>query len=580
MQTAIDNLPKSPTGVAGLDEVTGGGLPQGRTTLICGDAGAGKTLLGLTFLANGASQCEEPGVFITFEESDNELITNMASIGVDLSSLIAENKLAIDHIHLEPNQVGGAYDLDGLFIRLDFAIKQVNAKRIVLDSIDLLFTTLPQPMLIRDEIRRLLRWLKNKAVTVIITGESGPNGLTRNSMEEYVADCVITLENRVARQSSIRLLRIVKYRGSAHGTNEYPFLIGDKSITMLPCTSPDMDPPALTQRISSGVPRLDAMLGGQGYYRASVIMISGPPGSGKSNISAKFAQACCARNERCLYFLLEESRNQVIRNMRSIGIDLEKLEKEGLLQFTSLRPTLWGVERHLAMFREAISQFKPQTVIFDPISALHNVEDMFALKTMLVRLVNALRMEQITTQFISLSTEETSAEYARIGIASLIDTWIQLRDIEGDGERNRIIQVLKSRGMAHSNQMREFIINDNGIDLVDVYPGISGALTGSARIARLAEDEQLALLSHQRITRREQELEQRRALKDARVKALEAEFLVNAAEQQRLNEIDRRREMREAGVVQRMALSRQSDTAPSTDDAAAATGAATALRTE
>jgi circadian clock protein KaiC len=479
MVIASDGLPKTPTGIPGLDDITGGGLPQGRTTLVCGGTGAGKTLLALEFLVHGAALYDEPGVFFTFEESADELCVNVASLGFDLSGMIAYRKLDIDQVCLERSPIGGVYDLDGLFIRLDTALKKVGAKRVVLDSIDMLFLALPNPVMIREEIRRLLRWLKAKEVTVIITGECVTGGLTRDGMEEYVADCVILLENRVVQQTMTRLLRIVKYRGSMHGTNEYPFLISNEGISVLPVTTLCLDLPSSSERISTGVPQLDAMLGGQGYYRDSIIMVSGPPGSGKSSIAAQFAQACCARGERCIYFLLEESTNQIVRNMRSIGIDLQVFIDNGLLQVITTRPTLHGMEMHLSLFHQAIVDFKPRSVIFDPISTLHNIEDVASLKSMVLRLVNFLKAHQITGHFVSL-TEQGLTAPVELGLSSLIDSWVQLRNVESNGERNRVLVVLKSRGMSHSNQLREFVLSKDGIELVDVYIGPSGVLTGSA----------------------------------------------------------------------------------------------------
>lgn len=559
MSTINDGVTKAPTGIGGLDDITSGGLPRGRSTLLCGRTGTGKTLFALEFLIQGALLYGEAGVFFSFEEDANDLCKNVASFGFNVATLMAEKKIEIDHIQLERNQVNGPYDLDGLFIRLDLALNKVNAKRVVLDSVDMLFMALPNPVLTREEIRRFLHWLKTRGLTVVITAESGDSNLTRDGMEEYVSDCVIVLENRVSLHTSTRLLRIVKYRGSAHGSNEYPFLIDERGISVLPITALSLDLPVSDERISSGILRLDAMLGGKGYYRGSTILVSGPPGSGKSSLAAKFAQATCARHERCMYFSLEEPRNQIIRNMRSVGIDLQNLLDGGLLQFVMTRPSLYGLEMHLAKFHQAIADFKPNVVIFDPISTLHNFEDPAALKSMLLRLVNFLKSQQITSHFVTLSPDGGYPSTPEIGISSLIDSWIQLRDIETNGERNRLMLVLKSRGMPHSNQMREFTLSDHGVELSDVYIGSAGVLTGSARLAQEAQ-EKLSTLAHKYdIEYRVLELDRKRKLKDAKIAAIEAEFNASQAELARLTELDRQGAIQTMETSKKMSRLRQSD---------------------
>lgn len=560
-----DGVKKTPTGIEGLDDITSGGLPCGRSTLLCGGTGTGKTLFALEFLIQGAVLYGEAGVFFSFEEDAIELCRNVDSFGFNVSNLIDENRIEIDHVQLERNQVNGPYDLDGLFIRLDLALKKVNAKRVVLDSVDMLFMALPNPVLIREEIRRLLHWLKARGLTVIITAESGITNLTRDGMEEYVSDCVILLENRVTRHATTRLLRIVKYRGSAHGSNEYPFLITEKGISVLPITALSLDLPVSEERISTGVPRLDSMLGGKGYFRGSTILVSGPPGSGKSSLAAKFAQATCAKGERCLYFSLEEPRNQIIRNMRSVGIDLQPLLDDGLLQFVMTRPSLYGLEMHLAKFHQAINEFKPSTVIFDPISTLHSLEDPTALKSMLLRLVNFLKSQQITSNFVTLSGHAATPTTPDIGISSIIDTWLQLRDIETNGERNRLMLVLKSRGMSHSNQMREFTLSEHGIELSDVYTGSAGVLTGSARLGQEAQEKLIALTHKYDIEYRTLELDRKRKLKDAQIAAIEAEFNAHQAELARLTELDRQGAIQSSETNRKMSKLRQSDTFPSFD---------------
>ena len=559
MPIVDDGVTKAPTGIEGFDDITAGGLPRGRSTLLCGQTGTGKTLFAFEFLIQGAVLYGEAGVFFSFEEDANELCKNVASFGFNVNSLIEKKKLEIDHVQLERNQVNGPYDLDGLFIRLDLALKKVDAKRVVLDSVDMLFMALPNPVLIREEIRRLLHWLKDRGLTVVITTESGDGNLTRDGMEEYVSDCVIVLENRVTRHTATRLLRIVKYRGSAHGSNEFPFLIGERGISVLPITVLSLDLPVSAERVSTGVARLDAMLGGEGYYRGSTILISGPPGSGKSSLAAKFAQATCARGERCLYFSLEEPRNQIIRNMRSVGIDLQPLLDSGLLQFVMTRPSLHGLEMHLAKFHQAINDFKPSVVIFDPISTLHSIEDPTALRSMLLRLVNFLKSQQITSHFVTLSSHGALPTTPEIGISSLIDSWLQLRDIETNGERNRLMLVLKSRGMPHSNQMREFTLSERGIELSDVYVGSAGVLTGSARLAQEAQEKLTALAHKYDIEYHTQELDRKRKLKDAQIAALEAEFSATQSELARLTELDRQGAIESGETRKKMSKLRQSD---------------------
>lgn len=561
MPIANTDLPKAATGIEGLDDITGGGLPRNRPTLLCGGTGTGKTLIAMEFLVHGAALYDEAGIFITFEENVNELRANVASFGFDVEGLIAKKKLEIDHVSLERGEISGAYNLDGLFIRLDLALKNIHAKRVVLDSVDMLFAALPNPALIREEIHRLLRWLKERNMTVVVTGESGDNKLTRTGVEEFVADCVITLDNRVTRQATNRLLRIVKYRGSAHGTNEYPFLIGPEGISVLPVTTLALDFAISDERVSTGITRLDTMLDGKGYYRGSTIMVSGPPGSGKSSLAAAFAVAACARGERCLYFLLEEPANQLVRNMRSIGIDLQPWQDNGLLQFEVTRPTLYGLEMHLARFHRAVVAFKPSVVIFDPISTLHSIENPIALKLMLLRLANYLKSLQITTHFVSLTSQGEPIPSSETGISSMIDSWILLRDVESNGERNRVVLVLKSRGMPHSNQSREFTLSQNGIELIDVYVGASGILTGSARIVQEAQEKSIAQALQTETEHRTMALESQRKLKDARIAAIEAAFTAQKIQEELQKNIDQKKQLFQQKTIQRLSKQRQADAA-------------------
>lgn len=519
-------LLKCQTGIRGLDEITDGGIPGGRPTLVCGSAGCGKTLFAMEFLVHGAIEYDEPGVFMSFEESSEELAQNVASLGFDLKELETTHKLILDHVSIERNEIEetGEYDLEGLFIRLNHSIDSIGAKRVVLDTIESLFGGLANENILRAELRRLFRWLKAKGVTAIITAERGEGTLTRQGLEEYVSDCVILLDNRVEGQISTRRLRIIKYRGSEHGTNEYPFLIDEMGISVLPITSLGLQHEVSSERISSGIPRLDTMMGGKGFYRSSSILISGTAGTGKTSIAASFANAACNRGERCLYFAFEESPSQITRNMLSIGIDLEPWIKQELLDIYSVRPTIYGLEMHLVKMYKLVREFKPKVVIIDPVTNLITIGSNTEVKSMLSRLIDFLKSNQITALFTNLSHTGAGIEQAEFGISSLMDTWISLRDIEICGEHNRGLYVLKSRGMAHSNQIREFLLTDNGIDLVDVYLGPAGVLTGTARIVQESQEKAAKTLHKQEILQKKRELHRRRTAIEAQIAVLNSEF--------------------------------------------------------
>ncbi len=521
-----NKLIKSPTGIQGFDEITDGGLPAGRPTLVCGGAGCGKTLFGMEFLVRGATEFNEPGVFMSFEETNDELTKNVASLGFDLDDLVKNKKIVLEHVHIERSEIEetGEYDLEGLFIRLGYAIDTIGAKRVVLDTIESLFAGLPNQLILRAELRRLFRWLKEKGVTAIITGERGDETLTRQGLEEYVSDCVIMLDHRVTEQNSTRRLRVVKYRGSLHGTNEYPFLINEDGFSILPVTSLGLKHSVSNERISSGITALDKMLAGKGFYRGSTVLISGTAGVGKTSIAAHFAQAACKRGERVLYFCFEESPNQLMRNMRSIGIDLEPWMQKGLLQFQATRPTFYGLEMHLAATHKAVNDFKPKVVILDPINTFVVGDKEIEVKTMLMRIVDFLKMNQITALFTSLTSSGSAMEHTDTSISSIIDTWLLLRDIELNGERNRGMYVLKSRGMANSNQIREFILTNHGVELREVYIGSSGVLTGSARIAQEALENAEVLTRKHDIERKKREIERKRKTLEARIISLYADF--------------------------------------------------------
>jgi circadian clock protein KaiC len=532
MKLADHKLVKSPTGIQGFDEITDGGLPAGRPTLVCGGAGCGKTLFGMEFLVRGATLFNEPGVFMSFEETNDELIQNVSSLGFDLDDLVKNKKLILEHVRVERSEIEetGEYNLEGLFIRLNYAIDSIGAKRVVLDTIESLFSGLPNQLILRAELRRLFHWLKEKGVTAIITGERGDETLTRQGLEEYVSDCVIMLDHRITEQNSTRRLRIVKYRGSLHGTNEYPFLINEDGFSILPITSLGLKHDVTNERISSGIIALDKMLEGKGYYRGSTVLISGTAGVGKTSIAAHFAEAACKRGERVLYFCFEESASQLTRNMRSIGIDLEPWVQKGLLQIKATRPTFYGLEMHLATTHKAVNDFNPKVVILDPINTFIVGDKEMEVKTMLMRIVDFLKMNQITALFTSLTSGGSTMEHTDSSISSIIDTWLLLRDIELNGERNRGMYVLKSRGMANSNQIREFVLTNHGVELREVYIGKSGVLTGSARIAQEALEKAEVLTRKTDIERKKREIERKRKALEAQIISLYADFDSDEAE--------------------------------------------------
>jgi circadian clock protein KaiC len=520
-------IKKSLTGIVGLDEITFGGLPRGRPTLICGGPGSGKTLIGIEFIVNGATKFDEPGVIMAFEEKSDELASNVASLGFDLDRLQQEGKIKIDYVHVDKSEIEetGEYDLSGLFIRLSHAIDQIKAKRVVLDTIENLFGGLSNEGILRSELRRLFQWLKDKGVTTIITGERGIATLTRQGLEEYVSDCVILLEQRIQNQMTTRLLRVVKYRGTLHGTNEYPFLIDNEGISVLPITSLELRYDVSSEKISSGIPSLDKMLDeGKGFFRGSSILVSGTAGTGKTSIAASFADAACKRKERCLFFAFEESPKQIVRNMASIGMDLQSHINKGLLEFSSSRPTVHGLEMHLVAIHKKINEFKPSIVILDPITNLVTIGTVSEVKAMLIRLIDFLQKEQVTVLFTALNYNNIASEQTDEGVSSLVDAWLTVRDLESNGERNRGLYIMKSRGMKHSNQVREFIITGEGLQLVDVYLGTEGILIGSAREARQLEEATGIELKSYAGTRRDREIERKRTVLEAKIASLNEEF--------------------------------------------------------
>ena len=523
-------LPKCLTGISGLDDVTLGGLPAGRPTLLCGAAGCGKTLFAMTFLVNGATLYGETGVFMSFEERSHDLIENVASLGYDVEALVSDGRLAIDHVRVESAEIeeSGEYDLEALFVRLGYAIDRIGAKRVVLDTIEALFSGFTDQAVLRAELRRLFGWLKDKGVTAIITGERGDGQLTRYGIEEYVSDCVILLDNRVLDQVTTRRLRIVKYRGSAHGTNEYPFLIDDQGISVMPITSAGLEHRTSSAVVPTGVAGLDAMFGIGGFYRGSSVLLSGLAGTGKSTFSASFADAVCKRGENCLYFAFEESPDQIIRNMRSAGIDLQQHRDSGLLHFEAARPSLYGLEMHLARMNRDIEDYGPDAVVVDPISAFRGVQS--EIHATLLRLADICKARGITGIFTSLSLAADHVTESDRGVSSLMDSWISLTDVEASGERNRVLYVLKSRGMKHSNQMREYLLTDHGIELIEPYVGVQGVLTGAARLAQEAAERDAALERAQARERRRRDLLRKRVAIERQIAEMQA--LLQAEEEE------------------------------------------------
>ena len=549
---AFPQLKKAPSGIAGFDEIAGGGLPAGRPTIVCGGPGCGKTMFAMEFLIRGATEFGEPGVLMTFEETGDEMSRNVESLGFNLPSLVARKKLFLDYVRIEPSEIQetGEYDLEGLFVRLQNAVESVGAKRVVLDTVEAIFSGFANVGMLRAEIRRLFRWLKDRGLTTVITAERGEGtDLTRYGLEEYVSDCVVSLDHRVNDQISTRRMRIVKYRGSSHGTDEYPFLIDKKGFSVLPLSSIRLEHKVSKDRISSGVKDLDAMLEGKGFFKGSSILVSGTSGSGKSTLAAHFANETCRNGKRVLYIAFEESSAQVTRNMRSVGINLGQYIQKGLLQFRAWRPTQHGLEMHLLRIHDLVDEFNPQVVIVDPITNLisANLNEVHA---MLIRLLDFLKDRKITAMFTTLTTNRGAEEQTEVGISSLTDTWILLRDLELNGERNRCLYVLKSRGMAHSNQIREFVLSRAGVHLLPAYLGSGTVYTGSARLAQEAREKTETLREQQRVEEKRKEFSARRNVLESQIAALRSELSSGEAEFARL--IRRRNERQ-----QRVALDRE-----------------------
>lgn len=551
-----DGIAKALTGIEGFDDITAGGLPAGRPTLVCGSAGCGKTLFASTFLVNGA-RAGEPGIFVTFEERPSDIVDNVASLGFDLSGLVDEGRIHIEHIAIDPSELAevGDYDLEALFLRLELAVDEIGAKRIVLDTIESLFSAFQNPAILRAEIRRLFDWLKDKGLTAVITGERGDGTLTRQGLEEYVSDCVILLDHRVHNQVSTRRLRIVKYRGTAHGTNEYPFLIGEDGFSVLPISSLGLDHKVFEERVSSGIADLDAMLTGGGFHRGSSVLISGVAGSGKSSIAMSFVDAACRRGERAVYFSFEEAAEQTVRNMRSIGLEVGPWIESGLLKCIAARPTFYSLEMHLAIMLREVAKFKPALVVLDPLSAFLDSGEALEVQSMLLRIVDFLKSNGISGVFTHLTHEQGEAR-TDAGLSSLMDAWLLLLNREVNGEFNRELYLLKARGMSHSNQVREFVMSDAGIRLVEPYLGELGALTGSARRFEEARVRRVEVERRAQVSALQAKVAQRRRAAQAQIEALQAEVAAEEAELRRLLDAEEAYLVQAASDLAEMASSR------------------------
>jgi len=563
---------KIPSGIKGLDDITSGGLPKGRPSLVSGGPGCGKTLFAMEFIARGITDYGDPGVFIAFEEKIDDLKKNFKSMGFDLDDLVHRKKLVLDHITIERSEIEetGDYDLEGLFIRLGSMIDEVGAKRVAIDTLEALFSGFANEAILRSELRRLFLWLKDRGVTAVVTGERGDRTITKYGLEEYVADCVITLDHRVTNQIATRRLRIVKYRGSVHGTDEYPFLISSDGISVLPITSMSLTHIASDERISTGIPRLDTMLGAKGFYRGSSVLVSGQAGTGKTSIAATFVDAACRRNEKCLFFIFEESESQLLRNMKSIGIDLGPWVKKGLLTFHAVRPTAYSLEMHLSMMLKLIDEFNPKVLAVDPISNLYPIGDDIQVRSMLMRLIDYAKSIHITGLFTNLSNDAENGTYSieptEMHVSSLMDVWLILKNIEGNGERNRVFSIIKARGMAHSNQLREFILSDKGIQLLDLYQGTGGVLFGSARMAQESREAGERLRRDEETRRKKRELDGKKRVMENEIALLKAKFAREEDEIRVLIGQDVSREKAAANAIKEIAVQRKVDKKPDDPD--------------
>jgi circadian clock protein KaiC len=473
--TKPNQLEKCPTGIKGLDEVTEGGFPKNRTTLISGGAGSGKTLLGIDFLIKGAADFNEPGIFMSFEETEDDLYKDVASLNLDLPGLVSRKKILLEHVILNRKDIREAdFNLEGILVRLEHAIDSIGAKRVVLDSIESPFAGITDAGILRIEIKRLFKWLKDKNVTALVTGEPNDGSYTRHGLEEFVSDCIILLDNRVKEQIAIRRLRVIKYRGSNHGTNEYPFVIDKSGLSVIPITSAGLNQPGTSKKVLTGISSLDKMFKKKpGFTLGSTVLVSGTAGTGKTSLAAAFALESCERGEKCLFLSYEESSGQLIQNMSSIGIDFAPWVKKGLLKIVSVRPSFFGLEMHLLDLYKIVDSFKPKSVIIDPLTSLIGEGDEREIRSMITRMIDLLKSRSITTFFTSLvSSSEKNDTSGEIGVSSLIDTWIVVRELEEDAGKKRIrgLFIVKSRGTGHESDVHKLILSDSGIRLVPMDP--------------------------------------------------------------------------------------------------------------
>jgi circadian clock protein KaiC len=519
-------LPKSPTGITGFDEVSQGGLPTGRPTLVSGPPGAGKSLFALQFLVHGATVCAEPGVFLSFEGTRDKLASDVRGLGIDLDALEQDGRVLVDAQSMAGQAVAtGEFDLEALMVRMAFAVDKIGAKRVAIDSLESLFAAFSsRPDVVRSELLRLFSWLGDRGLTAVITGERAEDSLIRHGMEEFLSDCVVLLDHRVVDEVATRRLRILKYRGSTHGRNEYPFLIGPDGLEVLPITSLGLYQQVNSERLSTGIAGLDEMLGGLGVFRGSSVLVSGTSGTGKTTIGASFASAACQRGERVLFFSFEESQSEIMRNMASVSLDLAGWVDRGLLHFYCERPTTQGLEGHLATMQRQVERIAPTLVVIDPVSSLSRGTSKGDVSAMLTRQIHYLKSAGITAVMTSLTEGGNDLEHTELSISSLVDTWLLTITMQDSGERNRGLYVLKSRGMAHSNQIREFLLSSEGVSLVPVYMGPDGVLTGSARAAAEAVETGIRLGAEQESSQLSEAMELRRKAVETHVTSMWADF--------------------------------------------------------
>jgi circadian clock protein KaiC len=556
-------LPKSPTGINGFDEITDGGLPTGRPSLVCGPPGTGKSVFAVQFLVNGATQYGEPGVFLTFEESRDELVANVRSLGFDIDELERDGRLLVDALTLTPQAVEtGEFDLEALMVRLTWAVDQIGAKRVAIDNVEALFVAFNRPALVRSELRRLFRWIKDQGLTAVITGERGEDLLTQHGIQEYLSDCVVVLDHRVVQDVATRRMRVLKYRGSVHGRNEYPFLIGADGFDVLPITSLGLEQPVSSQRVSTGIDGLDEMLGGQGVFQGSGVLVSGTSGTGKTTIASNFADAACRRGEVVLFFSFEESQAEIERNMSSVGLDLASWAEQGLLHFHCERPTTRGLEDHLATMEQMTQKLAPDLVVIDPVSSLSRGSTPSDVSSMLLRQIYFLKSTGITAVMTVLN-EESGLEHPIQSISSLVDTWLHVVILQTFEERNRGLYVRKARGMAHSNQIREFVLSDDGVSLIPVFVGPQGVLTGSARVAAESAERATALELTEESEELALALERRREAVESHVAELRADFAAEESLTHRLIQTSEQRQ--KAARLDRLKQGRRRTLKPGVD---------------